>query len=75
MTHRQKLLAWLTERRSITPMEALRDLGIYRLGARVHELRQDGHRIETELLTVVGRDGERSHPARYHYKGAADASA
>lgn len=27
------------------------------------------------LLTVVGRDGERSHPTRYHYKGAADASA
>lgn len=69
MTHRDKLLDWFTRRDSITPMEALRDLGIYRLGARIFELRRDGHDIHTELMTVTGRDGETSHPARYHYRG------
>lgn len=70
MTHREKLIDWFTRRSTITPMEALSDLGIYRLGARIHELRRDGHVIGTELMTVTGRDGETSHPARYHYRGA-----
>ena len=29
----------------IDPMFALRELGIYRLSARIHELRNDGHEI------------------------------
>ena len=67
--HREKLLDWFTHRSTITPAEAWADLGIYRLGARVYELRQDGHDIHTELMTVTGRDGTTSHPARYHYRG------
>ena len=69
--HREKLLDWFTRRSTITPMEALHDLGIYRLGARVFELREAGHDIHTERLTVTGRDGTTSHPARYHYRGKA----
>lgn len=69
--HREKLLDWFTRRSTITPMEAWADLGIYRLGARIFELRADGHSIHTELMTVTGRDGTTSHPARYHYRGKA----
>ncbi len=67
--HREKLLDWFTRRSTITPAEAWADLGIYRLGARIFELRADGHSIHTELMTVTGRDGTTSHPARYHYNG------
>ena len=69
MKHREKLLDWFTRRSTITPAEAWADLGIYRLGARIFELRADGHSIHTELMTVTGRDGTTSHPARYHYRG------
>lgn len=46
----------------ITPLEALRRHGIMRLGARVHELREGGHNIITEMVKVKGRKG--SKPAR-----------
>jgi hypothetical protein len=46
----------------ITPLEALRLHGIMRLGARVHELREGGHNIITEIVEVKGRKG--SKPAR-----------
>ncbi len=71
MTHRQKLLSWFGNRKTITPMEALHDLGIYRLGARIKELRDDGYSIRTEIITVSTRDGGTAHPARYHYEGMA----
>lgn len=71
MTHRDKILDWFTRRDTITPMEALTDLGIYRLGARIKELRDAGHLIRTELITVSTRDGGTAHPARYHYEGRA----
>lgn len=71
MKHRDKLLDWFTRRESITPMEALSDLGIYRLGARIKELRDDGYSIRTELLPIETRDGGTARVARYHYEGAA----
>ena len=43
---------------SITPMEALRDIGCMRLAARVHELREEGHMIESETARGLNRDGE-----------------
>ncbi|ULR75090.1 hypothetical protein JC1_18 [Burkholderia phage JC1] len=46
----------------LTPLEALRLHGIMRLGARVHELRELGHHIVTEIVVVKGRNG--SKPAR-----------
>ena len=71
MKHREKLLDWFTRRGTITPMEAWAALGIYRLGARIFELRAAGHTNRTERMTVVNRDGEETHPARYHYRGRA----
>ena len=50
-------------------MEALSDLGIYRLGARIFELREAGHDIATDLVEVRDRHGNVSHPARYTYLG------
>lgn len=69
MKHTEKLLDWFTRRSSITPLEALNDLGIYRLGSRVYDLREAGYDIHTERLTVATRDGGTSHPARYHFRG------
>lgn len=45
------LLAWLKEGRTVTPMDALRMWGCFRLGARVYDLRRAGHRIVSETRT------------------------
>ena len=34
----------------ITPLEALRQLGCMRLGARIYDLRRDGHVIVREMI-------------------------
>ncbi|MED5545687.1 MAG: helix-turn-helix domain-containing protein [Pseudomonadota bacterium] len=66
-THCDRLLDWFSRRDSITPIEALNDLGIYRLGARIHDLRERGHSIRTERIEHVNRSGNASRPARYVY--------
>ena len=47
----------------ITPLEALRKFGSLRLGARIFELRKEGHAIDTEYVTVKGKT-----LARYHLR-------
>jgi hypothetical protein len=46
---------YLERNGSITGHEALRELGVYRLAARVQELRESGMRIETEYKTQAGK--------------------
>lgn len=51
---------------SIEPLTALRDYGIYRLGARIGDLRAEGHNIITESMTSVSRiTGRPVHFAKY----------
>jgi hypothetical protein len=58
------LLARL-ERGPITPMEALKELGIFRLGARVYDLKRLGHKISKQMIQVPVRRGEVSWVAQY----------
>jgi len=53
MTQNQALLYEL-KRRSVTPRDALLKLGIYRLAARIHELRNSGYDIRTDLIKYGG---------------------
>ncbi|MEI9428710.1 helix-turn-helix domain-containing protein [Mesorhizobium sp. Cs1299R1N3] len=43
---------------TITPLEALKEYGCLRLGARIHDLKAKGHMIGTDLIPV-GDDGKR----------------
>lgn len=45
-----QILAHLKEGKAITPIDALTRFGCFRLGARIFELRQAGHAIETERV-------------------------
>lgn len=47
--HKQ-VLGFLRLHGSITPLDAIRHLKCYRLGARIHELKRDGIRITSELI-------------------------
>lgn len=48
MKQTERLLDYLQSHKSIDDFEALRSLSIKRLSARIHELREEGHSIETE---------------------------
>lgn len=58
------LLAALRQR-PLTSLEVHTALGIYRAGARVFDLRAEGHRIATDIVPVPNRDGKTCHVARY----------
>jgi hypothetical protein len=63
MTQRDAILEYLQMANAITPIEALMKFGCFRLGARIHELRGQGHEIKTEWTT----DGAGKTYARYRY--------
>ena len=65
MTQADKVLRHLTDYGSITPMEALRDYSIMRLGARIWDLKHRGVPIITEIEHGVNRYDEKTHWARY----------
>lgn len=58
----KRILDWMKEKGSITPMEALNEFGCYRLGARIWDLRHRyGLKIRTELIKM----GDSEKYARY----------
>lgn len=65
MTQRERISKYIDDFGSITQLEAMRDLGIMRLGARIHEMIRDGERITKETVTAKNRYGENTHFARY----------
>ena len=58
MTQTQALLEALRARagRGITPIEALDELGCFRLAARVWDLRQQGHDVRKQLIRTWPRN-------------------
>lgn len=65
MTQTERIYEYLKEYGSITALEALRDLGIMRLGARIFELRAEGYPIRSDMVDVKNRFGELTKIARY----------
>jgi len=52
------VLQWLKENITINPMQALNELGCYRLSARIHQLRRQGYQISTKRINKNGRFGK-----------------
>lgn len=52
---KQLVLDYMKSYGSIEPMQALRDLGVYRLASRISDLRKDGHNIRKEMQSQVSR--------------------
>jgi hypothetical protein len=70
MSENQKirLLQYLKKNKSITPLEAWTELGIYRLSDTIFKLRNDGHYIKTEQQTSYNKFDEKVKFAKYVYK-------
>lgn len=65
MTQEAQVLKYIKDFGSITPVEAVADLGIYRLAARVNELRNKGFDIKTTIEKGKNRWGDDIKYARY----------
>ena len=64
------VLRYMKDYGSITPIDAMREFGIMRLGARIYDLKAMGHRIEREMLTSQNRYGKAVTFASYSLRGA-----
>ena len=65
MTQKQLVLNYMIKYGSISQFEAMRDLGIARLAARIADLKASGIKIKTETDTVKNRFGKKVKFARY----------
>lgn len=54
-TQKETIIAHLRAYGSLNPLQALADYGIYRLGARISELRSDGWEIETTMIRIKSK--------------------
>lgn len=61
----QRIIEYMVEFGSITPMEAFADLGITKLATRVSELIADGYIIKKERVKAKNRYGDAVNFTRY----------
>lgn len=65
MNRAQRVYQYLKDFGSITPLDAVRDLGYTRLAAAIFEVKRDGHKIKTTIESGKNRYGQAIHYARY----------
>lgn len=68
MTQGERIIAYIRQFGSITPMEAFQDLSITKLATRVSELKREGWQFEQETIKVKNRFGEHVHFMKYKLK-------
>lgn len=65
MTQEERLLDYLTENKTVTGIEALNALGIFRLASRIYNLKKQGHIISSKIITIKNRFSESCHVSEY----------
>lgn len=68
LTQTGRILRHLNDYGSITPLEAMEQYGIMRLGARIWDIKQLGYNVVTMTEKAINRYGEPVHYARYALK-------
>lgn len=64
-TQCSRILDYIAEHGGITPLEAMQELGVFRLASRISEMRKDGYAINCEWIKVTNRWGETCRVKRY----------
>jgi hypothetical protein len=54
-TQKQQIQDYLSKGKTLTPFDALRKFGCFRLAARIADLRNDGLNIATKIVTKKGK--------------------
>lgn len=66
MTQCEQVLEYMKDFGSITPLEAMQDIGCMRLAARIADLREQGHPIGRRMKTSKNRYGRDVTFAEYY---------
>lgn len=67
-TQKQRILDYLKDGYTLTRLNCWDELGILEAPARISELRADGHLIETKLVEIYNRYGEKVRIAHWSMK-------
>ena len=51
-SQKQRILQWMLEGNTITPIEALNKFGSFRLGARIAEIKEMGYIVNSRFVTT-----------------------
>lgn len=70
---KQRVLDYIQNGYTITSLDAFRELGVTRLAAVIHNLKNDGHIIGSRRKTVNNRFDEKCSISEYFYAGDANA--
>lgn len=62
---KQRIIEYVEKYGSITPMQAINELGITKLATRVSELKKEGYEVRTQILYAPNRYGDNTRFARY----------
>lgn len=65
MTQNDKVLEYMEKHGSITAWDAVYNLGVFRLSARISDLKHDGYRIKSETVRKKDGRGEYKNYAKY----------
>lgn len=68
-TQNDLIIDYIEKFGSITPLDALRDLGVMRLASRISDLKKKGYPIVTKQEAVLTRYGTKTNVARYSMGG------
>ena len=52
MSQKEEILNHLKSGKTLTALQAVEKFGCLRLGSRIHELKREGNKIKTELVTL-----------------------
>ena len=65
MTQEERVIDYLSKNLTINSIQALNELGIFRLASRVSNLKKQGHSITSRMIPVTNRHGEKCHVSEY----------
>ena len=65
MTQEERVIDYLSKNLTINSIQALNELGIFRLASRVSNLKKQGHNIYSRMIPVTNRYGEKCHVSEY----------
>ena len=65
MTQHERILQYIDDFGSISPMEAFNDLGITKLATRISEMSREGHQFTKLMECTKNRYGDKVHYMRY----------
>ena len=70
MTQTEKIIEYIQGNGSITPLDALKEIGCMRLASRMCDIKKMGYAVNKKMETATNRNGERVMYARYTIGGA-----